>query len=74
MVWNSILWRAAPTAAEIRFARFVEHIVERFTGGHRFLDDLPREVLADEVELAQLIGQGPAASGPANRPAGVDGR
>jgi hypothetical protein len=53
MVWNSILWRAAPTAAESRFAQFVEHIVERFTGAYRLLDDSPREAFADEVELAK---------------------
>jgi hypothetical protein len=53
MVCSSILWRAAPTAAESRFAQVVEHIVERFTGGYRLLDDSPREAFADEVELAK---------------------
>jgi len=65
---------SARWTAESRFAHFIEHVVERFTGGHRFLDDLPREGLADEVELAQLTRQGPAPSGSADRPAGVDGR
>jgi predicted DNA-binding protein len=62
----------ARRTAERRFAQFVEHVVERFTGGHRFLDDLPREVLADEVELANLAegARAPASSDP---PWGLDG-
>ena len=63
---------SARRTAERRFAQFVEHVVERFTGGHRFLDDLPREVLADEVELANLAAdaRAPASSDP---PGGLDG-
>jgi len=53
MVWNSILWRAVPTAAESRFAQFVEHIVEQLTGAYRLFDDSPCEAFADEVELAK---------------------
>ena len=47
--------------AESRYARFVEQVAERFSGGERFLDDLPREVLADEVELEKLTAGGCAA-------------
>ena len=43
--------KAARKVAETRYAQFVEHINKQFSGGHRFLDDLPREVIADETEL-----------------------
>jgi hypothetical protein len=49
---------------ESRFAQFIEHVVERFTGGHRFVDDLPREVLADEVELANVAAGAPPTACP----------
>jgi hypothetical protein len=63
---------SARRTAERRFAQFVEHVVERFTGGHRFLDDLPREVLADEVELSSLAAQR-RSSAPGDPPTGTDG-
>jgi hypothetical protein len=59
----------ARRTAESRYARFVEQVAERFSGGERFLDDLPREVLADEVELEKLIAEARAARGAAD-PAG----
>jgi len=46
---------------ESRFAQFVEQIAERLSGGERFLDDLPGEVLADEVELEKISAEAPAA-------------
>jgi hypothetical protein len=57
---------SAGRTAERRFAQFVEYVVERFTGGHRFLDDLPREVLADEVQLANVAAgaRAPASADP----------
>jgi hypothetical protein len=55
---------SARRTAESRFAQFIEHVVERFTGGHRFLDDLPREVIADEVELANLAPGAPPIACP----------
>ncbi len=55
---------SARRTAESRFAQFIEHVVERFTGGHRFLDDLPREGLADEVELANLAAGAPPTACP----------
>jgi len=63
---------SARRTAERRFAQFVEHVVERFTGGHRFLDDLPREVLADEVELSSLAAQRRSPA-PGDPPTGTDG-
>ncbi len=62
----------ARRTAESRFKQFIDHVVQRFTGGHRFLDDLPREVLADETELANIAAQASAAS-PSVSPAGDDG-
>jgi CRP-like cAMP-binding protein len=47
----------ARRTAESRFAQFVEHVVERFSGKKRFLDALPREVLADEVELEKIASE-----------------
>jgi hypothetical protein len=63
---------SARRTAESRFTQFVAHVVERFTGGHRFLDDLPREVLADEVELANLAAEMPLPA-PAAPPTGTHG-
>lgn len=51
----------ARRTAEARYLRFVEHVAEQFSGGQRFLDDLPREVLADDVELSNLPADPPAA-------------
>jgi hypothetical protein len=43
---------SARTNAQIRFKQFVDHVTEQFGGGHRFLDDLPREFVGDDAELA----------------------
>ena len=42
--------------AESRYRQFVEHVSEEFNGGRRFLDDLPREVVANEAELDAIAG------------------
>jgi hypothetical protein len=44
---------SARTSAHARFQQFVTRLAEKFSGGHRFIDDLPRECLADEAELGQ---------------------
>jgi hypothetical protein len=41
--------------AESRYRQFVEHVSEEFSGGRRFLDDLSREVVADDAELDALV-------------------
>jgi hypothetical protein len=46
--------RSARMTAESRYKQFVEHVAEQFSGGRRFLDDLPRESLADDTELTTL--------------------
>jgi hypothetical protein len=50
---------AKPSArldAESRYRQFVEHVSEEFSGGRRFLDDLPREVVANDAELDAVAG------------------
>jgi hypothetical protein len=44
----------ARATAESRYKQFVQHITHQFSGGRRFLDDLPRELLASEAELDAL--------------------
>ncbi|HEV3189559.1 MAG TPA: hypothetical protein VGY54_03635 [Polyangiaceae bacterium] len=48
---------AARKDAEGRYKEFVEHVLAQFSGGRRFLDDLPRESIADDAELAALSGE-----------------
>lgn len=43
---------SARASAHARFRNFVAHLAEQFSDGHRFLDDLPRECVAEEAELA----------------------
>ena len=45
---------AARQDAESRYQQFVNYVAQEFTGGHRFLDDLPREAVADDSELAKM--------------------
>lgn len=45
---------AARTLAEARYKKWLDHVVEQFTGGHRFVDDLPQEPVADDSELTAL--------------------
>jgi hypothetical protein len=47
----------ARRTSEGRYAKFLDHVVDRFTEGHRFVDDLPREEIADEAELASMTEQ-----------------
>ena len=53
---------SARRTAESRFAQFQEYLVEQFQGGRRFVDDLPREIIADEAELSRMASDAPAAS------------
>ena len=46
-----------PTArldAESRYRQFMDYVAQEFTGGRRFLDDLPRETIADDAELTAM--------------------
>ena len=44
--------RAAQTSAEARYRQFIDYVGHQFARGHRFVADLPHEVLADSVELS----------------------
>jgi hypothetical protein len=41
--------------AESRYRQFVEHVSEEFSGGRRFLDDLSREMVANDAELDAIV-------------------
>jgi hypothetical protein len=45
---------SARASAESRYKRFAEHVAEQFSGGRRFLDDLPQESIGEEAELGTL--------------------
>ncbi len=42
---------AAREDAESRYRQFKDYVTQEFAGGRRFLDDLPREAVADDAEL-----------------------
>jgi hypothetical protein len=46
--------RAARASAESRYKQFVEHVVQQFSGGERFINDVPREGIADDGEVASV--------------------
>lgn len=62
----------ARESAESRFAKFQEFVVEQYQGGGRFVDDLPREVIADEAELSRRASEAPAAPSGGETPSGTD--
>jgi hypothetical protein len=47
---------AARSDAESRYRQFMEYVAQEFTGGRRYLDDLPRDALANDEELAAVAG------------------
>jgi hypothetical protein len=51
---------AAIASAEDRYKKFVEHVAERFSGGHRFIDDLPKELVANDTELDAILAKAAA--------------
>jgi hypothetical protein len=62
----------ARRTAESRFAQFQQHLIEQFQGSHRFIDDLPREEIADEAELSKVASEASAAPPRAEPPSGTD--
>jgi hypothetical protein len=46
---------AAREDAESHYRQFMAYVAQEFTGGRRFLDDLPREAIADDAELAAIV-------------------
>ena len=59
--------RTARAEAESRYRQFVEHIGEQFFGGHRFLDDLPHESVANDAELEAIAATPAGASAASSR-------
>jgi len=57
--------KKAQAADEERYEKYVNYVAEQYSGGHRFLDDLARETLADDEELA-------AAASESGRPSAED--
>jgi hypothetical protein len=45
---------AARSDAESRYRQFMDYVAQEFTGGRRFLDDLPREAIGDDAELLTM--------------------
>jgi hypothetical protein len=62
---------SARREAESRFVQFQEYLVEQFQGGCRFVDDLPREVIADEAELSKMASEASAAPAGGEAPSGT---
>jgi hypothetical protein len=48
----------ARSDAENRYQQFKDYVTQEFAGGRRFLDDLPREAIADDAELVALANEG----------------
>ena len=63
---------SARRTAESRFAQFQEYVVEQVQGGRRFVDDLPREVIADEAELSRIASEASAPPVSGEAPSGTD--
>jgi hypothetical protein len=49
----------AKASAEARHREFLQHVAEQYSGGHRFIDDLPHEIIADNSELTKLAQSAP---------------
>lgn len=54
---------AAREDAESRYQQFRDYVAQEFTGDVRFLDDLPREALADGEELSAVAKAGSQGGG-----------
>jgi hypothetical protein len=52
---------AAREEAESRYQHFKDYVTQEFAGGRRFLNDLPREALADDAELATIAANAGSA-------------
>ena len=55
----------ARSTAKSRYGQFVEYVVQEFSGGRRFVDDLPGEAIAERAESAAIAERqgSPAAKG-----------
>lgn len=68
----------ARASAEARYKQFVDYVSSQFSGGKRFVDDLPQDRVGQERELAELaesVGDAPrAVADGGSDPAGGGGR
>jgi hypothetical protein len=46
---------AAREDAESRYQAFKDYVAQEFTGGRRFLNELPSEVIANDAELDAIV-------------------
>jgi hypothetical protein len=46
---------AARVDAESRYQQFAEHVGKEFSDGRRFVDDLPRGLVANDAELEAMV-------------------
>jgi hypothetical protein len=60
--------QGARVTSEARYKQFVDYVASQFSAGRRFLDDLPRDVVADERELAELAAKGPSPQASSSEP------
>jgi hypothetical protein len=49
--------QGARTRAEGLYKTFTEHVAEQFGGGQRFIDDLPSETVANDMELDEILAK-----------------
>jgi predicted DNA-binding protein len=54
--------KTARSASTARYKEFVDYVATQFGAGRRFVDDLPRDVVADPAELAVLAATAATAS------------
>ena len=49
--------RAVLASAESRYRQYMDELVQQFARGHRFLDDLPKELVANDTELDAILAK-----------------
>jgi hypothetical protein len=54
----------AKASAEARHREFLQHVAEQYSGGRRFIDDLPHEIIADNSELMGLAARSASPTEP----------
>jgi hypothetical protein len=47
----------ASSIADNRYEQFMKQVVSRVSGGHRFIDDLPQEPIANDAELDAILAR-----------------
>jgi hypothetical protein len=52
---------AAREEAESRYIQFKDYVAQEFAGGRRFLNELPREAIADDAELDAMAAKAGSA-------------